>query len=338
MKFRNYSKTAYFVLIVLGIAGISTAQAQQVAVKSADPNTAEQATVNLDVKITGRGFSSGANVAFFVTGTTNPGGITVNAVTVHGSKNLTANIDVAADAEIADFDIEVSLSSGRRGRGTTLFSVQPKTNGAPDNTIHLHFEPLNGVNSAGLLTRHDVVWIHDYTVRNGAAGCPSEFNNTIWTVRTEWTSSKSTITYAADGSDQIIDVLAAGVGFDGCYGATSVSNGALVLTKEKVGKGKRATCEGRFVWTFGHQDTANGIEYFTLRSTGPRDDGLIPLTGPPGSNLSDSQLCDKNNHTSLVIDGNFEFTQTNDSGTFLLGDIGLAFYVVFHYPCCLPEA
>jgi hypothetical protein len=219
-----------------------------------------------------------------------------------------------------------------------LFSVQEKTTGAPDTTIHLHFEPLNGVTSAGLLTRHDVVGTQDYTVRNGAAGCPSQFNNTIWTVRTEPTSTKRSVTYTADGSDLIIDVLAAGVGFDGCYGATSVGNGQLQLTKEKIGKGKRATCNGRLAWTFDPQNTPNGVEFFTLQSTGPQDDGLIPLTGPPGSNLSASELCDKNINNSLVIDGNFEFTKTNESGTFPQGgDIRLAFFAVFHSPCCLPE-
>ena len=126
MKFLTNSISTFCLFVVLFFAFTASAHAQNVAVQGADPNSTEQGTVNLDVKIKGRGFSSGANVAFFVTGTTNQGGIDVKGVTVHGSKSLTVNIDVAVDADIADFDIEVSLSSGRRGRGTTLFSVKRK--------------------------------------------------------------------------------------------------------------------------------------------------------------------------------------------------------------------
>ena len=43
-----------------------------------------------------------------------------------GSKKLIATIDVADTAVVNKFDIEVALSSGRKGKGTTLFSVQAK--------------------------------------------------------------------------------------------------------------------------------------------------------------------------------------------------------------------
>ena len=45
--------------------------------------------------------------------------------------------------------------------------------------------------------------------------------------------------YTANGDDLIIDLLAAFVGFDGCYGATSVDNGSFELRKRSVGKGKK---------------------------------------------------------------------------------------------------
>ena len=34
---------------------------------------------------------------------------------------------MADTAIIANFDIEVTLDSGRKGKGTTLFAIQPKT-------------------------------------------------------------------------------------------------------------------------------------------------------------------------------------------------------------------
>ena len=103
MKSLANTLSTFCLFVLLTFAFAASAHAQKVVVQEADPISAEQGTVNLDVKIKGRGFSSGANVAFFVTGTTNPGGIDVKGVTVHGSKSLTANIDVAVDANIDDF-------------------------------------------------------------------------------------------------------------------------------------------------------------------------------------------------------------------------------------------
>ena len=71
-----------------------------------------------------------ASVAFWRTGTTNPGGVTVLSVTVHGNNSLTANIDVASAADIDNYDIQVQLSSRRKGKGTELFSVKLKGGGS----------------------------------------------------------------------------------------------------------------------------------------------------------------------------------------------------------------
>ena len=76
-----------------------------------------QGTVSLDVTVTGNGFNSSAQVKFLVTGTADPGGITVKKVTVKGSKKLIATIDVADTAVVNKFDIEVALSNGRKGKG-----------------------------------------------------------------------------------------------------------------------------------------------------------------------------------------------------------------------------
>lgn len=112
--------------ILLSIVFATISHAQDVEVNSADPDTAVQGTVDLDVEITGDGFDSSAQVDFFLTGTTNPGGIQVKKIKVRGPKKLIATIDVDPEAIVDQFDIEISLSRGRKGRGTTLFSVQEK--------------------------------------------------------------------------------------------------------------------------------------------------------------------------------------------------------------------
>ena len=132
MKTLTRSIRSYLLLIALSMAYMATAQAQVVEVNSADPNSAEQGTIDLDVVIMGSGFDSTATVDFFNTGTVNPGGVTVKKVKVRGRKKIIATITVADDADVVEKDIVVSLSSGRGGKGTTLFSV--KKNSAKEDT------------------------------------------------------------------------------------------------------------------------------------------------------------------------------------------------------------
>ncbi len=133
-------------LLMLGSVALAHAD---VTVTSADPAEAPQGTVSLDVTVTGNGFDSSAQVAFLVTGTTNPGGITVRKVSVRGSKKLIATIDIADTAVVDKFDIQVALSDGRKGKGTTLFTVQLKPNADPctrpglDFPAFIYWQPTN---------------------------------------------------------------------------------------------------------------------------------------------------------------------------------------------------
>jgi hypothetical protein len=102
---------------------VSRAQGGQIQVAAADPPLAAQGTLNLNVKVTGKGFKNGAKAKWLVTGTTDPGGVTVNSTTFVNSTELTANITVADTAAIANFDIAVTNADGRGGKGTELFTV-----------------------------------------------------------------------------------------------------------------------------------------------------------------------------------------------------------------------
>src|SRR5215470_12434877 len=123
--------SAFLVLAVDWVNQTSHAQGQQVQVTAADPAAAEQGTINLNVKVTGKGFKTGAHAQWFVTGTTNPGGVTVNSTTFVSSTELNANITVADAATIANFDIQVLNSDGRGGKGSELFAVTQK-GGSPN--------------------------------------------------------------------------------------------------------------------------------------------------------------------------------------------------------------
>jgi uncharacterized delta-60 repeat protein len=105
---------------------VPNAAAQEVLVTDAVPGTADQGTLNLDVTITGEGFARRANAKFYLAGTTNPAGVTVNSTRFVNSTKLVANINVAAGAVPGDFDIEVKNADGRTGKGTELFAVLKK--------------------------------------------------------------------------------------------------------------------------------------------------------------------------------------------------------------------
>ena len=125
---------AIFLFISLGFlfgihnSRVAQAQGGQVAVTAADPMSATQGTVNLNVKVTGKGFKNGAKAKWLVTGTTDPGGVTVNSTTFVSGSELTANITVDDAATVANFDIAVTNADGRGGKGTELFVVTQKPN------------------------------------------------------------------------------------------------------------------------------------------------------------------------------------------------------------------
>jgi hypothetical protein len=126
------------VILALLLFAAFAASAQDITVTSADPAEAEQGTLGLVVKISGSNFAKDSKVSFLVTGTTNPGGITVRSVKYRNPKSLEATIDVASDAQTQNrFDIQV-MSGGRTGKGTELFSVKVKTTGGdltPPGTV-----------------------------------------------------------------------------------------------------------------------------------------------------------------------------------------------------------
>ena len=77
------SAVVALVILALVLMGVTWAQ---VKVTAANPASTTQGTVSLDVTITGSGFDSTAKAKFFVSGTSDTGGITVQKTVVKGSK------------------------------------------------------------------------------------------------------------------------------------------------------------------------------------------------------------------------------------------------------------
>lgn len=129
-------------LVLLLLAGALPALgAPPVKVTSAVPDTGEQGTLSLVVRVAGDNFGTDSQVAFYVTGTTNPGGITVRNVHWVNAKALDATLDIDAAAQTElKFDIQVR-TGGRTGKGTELFKVLEKPTGTdttpPSDAIEL---------------------------------------------------------------------------------------------------------------------------------------------------------------------------------------------------------
>ncbi len=163
------------VLLVLGAAG-ALAQ-DDIVVSTADPDTTEQGTYDLEVLVGGDNFPSDPAVDFFVTGSEDPGGITVKKVKRQGPKNLKVTIDVAEDAQFQlRFDIEVrSRSNGRSGKGTELFAVTEKQPGGQDTTPPAEVYDLELVGQPSLQADGDYEALFTWTAPADDHGALAEY-------------------------------------------------------------------------------------------------------------------------------------------------------------------
>jgi uncharacterized delta-60 repeat protein len=198
--------------LFIGLRGPAVDAQGAVQVAGADPTAATQGTVNLNVKVTGKGFKNGAKAKWLVTGTTDPGGVTVNSTSFVSSTELTANITVADTATIANFDIAVTNSDGRGGKGTELFTVtsknalncpakQPPPSG--DTKCYASMPGCLDLTFGGLGLVH--THIGDPTYTNAAGAVARQADGKIIVAGTARVSSTSSagfalIRYNADGS------------------------------------------------------------------------------------------------------------------------------------------
>jgi hypothetical protein len=95
----------------------------KVTVESANPRSVVQ-TFEEDVTIVGTGFDDGSEVRFLVTGTDDDSQIEVGTPEFISSTELKVHIKTTGSTATVDYDVEVQATSGRKGKGTTLFKVQ----------------------------------------------------------------------------------------------------------------------------------------------------------------------------------------------------------------------
>ena len=91
------------------------------SVSSANPSYGHQGTT-LDVVVVGSGFTQGASATWLLNGAAN-GHVHTNSTTFNSSTQLTANITIDPEAELALWDVQVSLIGGKNGVGSDAFEV-----------------------------------------------------------------------------------------------------------------------------------------------------------------------------------------------------------------------
>ena len=126
----KYPKLVSMLFMLLCMAVSYPALAgKTVEVLSADPPSATPGAT-LNVTIGGKGFDRTATVRFLKKNTSVEGDITVGPVAISGSTAIIATITISDNAELDQgYDIEVSMSRGRGGKGTDLFRVQSQASG-----------------------------------------------------------------------------------------------------------------------------------------------------------------------------------------------------------------
>jgi probable HAF family extracellular repeat protein len=97
------------------------------AVTAATPPYGDQGQVGEQVTITGSGFSAGAVPSWERNGVASTK-VTVRQIQVMSSTQIVATIDIAADADLAFYDVAVTNSDRKKGIGTELFEVTTALN------------------------------------------------------------------------------------------------------------------------------------------------------------------------------------------------------------------
>jgi hypothetical protein len=136
MNFKRYFPNSVLIIMAACLLSVATdLAAGPLKVYSAEPKTGVQGQPPGLVTINGVGFATAESVRFLVSGTSDTGGVAATLEGIGGDGNtLVAKVVIPDNATVAYYDIEVQLSGGRKGKGTSKFSVQAKPN--QEETVH----------------------------------------------------------------------------------------------------------------------------------------------------------------------------------------------------------
>jgi hypothetical protein len=94
-------------------------------VSSTSPDTGQQGTT-IDVQVNGSNFTAGAVATWALHGSPDPKQVRTVSTRYVNSHALIATISIAGTATLDAWDVQVSLSSGKNGVGSELFTIKPQ--------------------------------------------------------------------------------------------------------------------------------------------------------------------------------------------------------------------
>ncbi len=110
----------------------------KITVIAIDPNEVDQGTVAMDLLVSGTGFEAGSAVSFQLKGKTTKK-LSTNSTTFVSATELIANVDVAIDAEAADYDVVVRKGP-TKGVGSELLRVKLTGPVNPEEGLSVTFD------------------------------------------------------------------------------------------------------------------------------------------------------------------------------------------------------
>ena len=136
------------------------------SVTAANPSYGHQGETGEQVTITGSGFANGDQVQWQRNGVADPH-VVVRSATVVSATRIDVTIDIASDAQLAEYDIAVTSSGHTKGIGSELFEVTTATSigtlGGGTTQARAANDVASGARVAGNSyvgqSRHGFVWI-----------------------------------------------------------------------------------------------------------------------------------------------------------------------------------
>jgi hypothetical protein len=149
-----------------GIPSVVAQRSTGLSVTATNPSYGHQGQTGEKVTITGSGFAAGLTIEWQRNGVVDPH-VVVRSATVVSATQVDATIDIAPDAQLAEYDIAVTNADRTKGIGSELFEITTATSigtlGSGATQARAANDVAGGARVAGISyvgqVRHAFVWI-----------------------------------------------------------------------------------------------------------------------------------------------------------------------------------
>ena len=111
--------------VIVSVVGMQDAIADELRISKVEPAHVMREAATLEVAILGGGFNAATAVRFLLTGTSDPGGITVRRVKLVDPRKLVATVEIDSKVAPGYFDVQIGGEQRDEVRGRSLLLVEP---------------------------------------------------------------------------------------------------------------------------------------------------------------------------------------------------------------------